>query len=163
MSGSYSSSPPRAAEVSSLRRPQSAARDKNVGSSSRQVAHPAREDQRTARARAEPSMTGITGSQSAAPHQADPPRQLEERPVPARQLYDGSDPPDSDSLPRCRTRGKSTDSTSTSSAPQAANSGTAPRCLQSFLIQGGGVPDVHVSLVAGGGQGPTPAVAEAGG
>jgi hypothetical protein len=34
MSGSSSSSPPRATEVSSSRRPQTAARDKNVGSSS---------------------------------------------------------------------------------------------------------------------------------
>jgi hypothetical protein len=31
------------------------------------------------------------------------------------------------------------------------------------VIRGDGAPDVHVSLVAGGGQGPTPAVAEAGG
>ena len=28
---------------------------------------------------------------------------------------------------------------------------------------GGGAPDVHVPLIAGGGRGPTPAVAEAGG
>jgi hypothetical protein len=34
MSGSSSSSPPRATEVSSSRRPQTAVRDKNVGSSS---------------------------------------------------------------------------------------------------------------------------------
>jgi hypothetical protein len=31
------------------------------------------------------------------------------------------------------------------------------------VIRGDGAPDVHVSLIAGGGQGPTPAVAEAGG
>jgi hypothetical protein len=35
--------------------------------------------------------------------------------------------------------------------------------LQSLLIRGGGALDVHVSLVAGGGHSPTPAVAEAGG
>jgi hypothetical protein len=38
-----------------------------------------------------------------------------------------------------------------------------PRRLQSLLIWGGGAPEVHVSLVAGGGQGPSPAVVEAGG
>jgi hypothetical protein len=38
------------------------------------------------------------------------------------------------------------------------DSGTAPWRLQSLLIRGGGAPDVHMSLVAGGGQGPTPAV-----
>jgi hypothetical protein len=38
MSGSSSSSPPRATEVSSSRRPQMAARDKNVGLRSRQIA-----------------------------------------------------------------------------------------------------------------------------
>jgi hypothetical protein len=40
MSGSSPSSPPRGAEVSSSRQPQAAARDKNVGSSSRQAARP---------------------------------------------------------------------------------------------------------------------------
>jgi hypothetical protein len=40
------------------------------------------------------------------------------------------------------------------------DSGTTPRLLQSLLIRGGGAPDVHVSFVAGGGQGPTPVVAE---
>jgi hypothetical protein len=44
MSGSSSSSPSRATEVSSSQRPQTAARDKNVGSSSRQAARPAQED-----------------------------------------------------------------------------------------------------------------------
>jgi hypothetical protein len=38
-------------------------------------------------------------------------------------------------------------------------SGTAPRRLQSLLIQSGRAPDVHVSLISGGGQVPTPAVA----
>jgi hypothetical protein len=52
---------------------------------------------------------------------------------------------------------------STPSAPQAAKSGTALRRLQSLLIRGGGAPGVNVSLVAGGGQGPTPAVVGAGG
>jgi hypothetical protein len=73
--------------------------------------------------------------------------------VSARQLYDGSDRPDSDSLQRRRSGGRSLDSASTPSA--------APRRLQSLLIRGGGAPNVHVSLVAGGGHGPTPVVAEA--
>jgi hypothetical protein len=41
MLGSFSSSPPRATEVSSSRQPQTATREKNVGSSSRSAAHPA--------------------------------------------------------------------------------------------------------------------------
>jgi hypothetical protein len=47
MSGSSSSSPPHATEVSSSWWPQTATCDKNVGLSSRPAAHPAREDQRT--------------------------------------------------------------------------------------------------------------------
>jgi hypothetical protein len=53
MSGSSSSSPPRGAEVSSSRQPQVATRDKTVGSSSRQVARPAR----TVHPRVVPSRT----------------------------------------------------------------------------------------------------------
>jgi hypothetical protein len=37
-----------------------------------------------------------------------------------------------------------------------------PPRLQSLLIQGGGAPDVHVSLIVGGGQGPTSVVAGVG-
>jgi hypothetical protein len=50
---------------------------------------------------------------------------------------------------------------STPSVPQAVDSDAAPRRLQSLLFWGIGAPDVHVSLVASGGQGPTPVVAEA--
>jgi hypothetical protein len=111
MSGSSSSSPPRAAEVSSSRRPQAAARDKNVGSSSRQAARPAREDQRSVCPCVAPSGTGASEPQRTTPRQADPDplRRLEERPASTRQLYDGSDRPDSDSLQRRRSRAKSTD------------------------------------------------------
>jgi hypothetical protein len=101
--------------------------------------------------------------QRAPPRQADPPRRSEERPAPVRQLFDGSDRPDSDSLQRRRSRVRSTDSASAPSAPQEADSGAAPRHLQSLLIRGGGAPDLHVSLVAGGGQGSTPAVVKVGG
>jgi hypothetical protein len=55
------------------------------------------------------------------------------------------------------------DSVSTLSAPPVAEPSAALRRLQSLLFRGGGAPDVHVSLVAGGGHGPTPAVVEAGG
>jgi hypothetical protein len=48
------------------------------------------------------------------------------------------------------------------SAPQAAEPGAAPRCLQSLLIWGSGAPNVHVSLVAGGGHGSTSTAVEAG-
>jgi hypothetical protein len=44
-----------------------------------------------------------------------------------------------------------------------AEPSAAPRRLQSLLIRGGGAPDVHVSLVTGGGHGPAPVIAEAGG
>jgi hypothetical protein len=98
MSGLSSSSPPRTTEVSSSRRPKMAACDNNVDSSLRQAARPAREDQRMVRLRVEPSRTGASRPQSAAPCQADPPRQSEERPAPVCQLYDGFDRPDSDSL-----------------------------------------------------------------
>jgi hypothetical protein len=111
----------------------------------------------------EPSSTGASGSQRAAPRQADPLRRSEERPAPVRQLYDGSDHPDSDSLQRRRLRVKSMESVSMPSVPQAVDSDAAPRHLQSLLIRGSGAPDVQVSLVAGGGQGPTPACTEAGG
>jgi hypothetical protein len=48
-------------------------------------------------------------------------------------------------------------------AKRAADGGAAaPRRLQSLLIRGGGAPNVHVSLVTGGGHGPTPTVAKAG-
>jgi hypothetical protein len=83
--------------------------------------------------------------------------------VPVRQLYDGSDRPDSDSLQRRRSRGRSSVSISTPSAVPVAELSTAPRRLQSLLIQGGGALDVHVPLIAGGGHGPSPSIAEAGG
>jgi hypothetical protein len=97
MSGSSSSSPPCGVEVSSSRQPQATVHDKTVGSSSRQAARLTREDQRTVRPRVAPSGTGASEPQISAPHQADPPRRSEERPAFARQLYDGSDHPDSDS------------------------------------------------------------------
>jgi hypothetical protein len=49
------------------------------------------------------------------------------------------------------------------SVPQMTESGAAPRHLQSLLIRGGEAPDVHLSFVAGEGQGPTPATAGTGG
>jgi hypothetical protein len=94
------------------------------------------------------------------PRRADPPRQSEEQPAPTHHLFDGSDRPDADSLQRRQSRARSMDSTSTPSAPQEADSGAAPWRLQSLLIRGGRALDVHVSLVAGGGQGPTPIMAE---
>jgi hypothetical protein len=83
--------------------------------------------------------------------------------APVRQLLDGSDCPDSDSLQRHRSRARSRDSASTPSAPQVAESSAAPRRLQSLLIRGGEAPDVHVSLVDGEGQGSIPAVSKVGG
>jgi hypothetical protein len=107
--------------------------------------------------RVAPNGTGASEVQRTALHQADPPRRSEERPTSARQLYNGSNRPDSDSLKRRQSQWKSTDSASTPSAPQAVESGAAPQRLQLLLIRGGRAPDVDVSLVIDGGQGPTPA------
>jgi uncharacterized low-complexity protein len=71
MSGSSSLSPPHGTEMSSLRLPQATARGKNVGSSSRQAARPAREDQRTVRPRMAPSGTDTPESQRTTPRQAE--------------------------------------------------------------------------------------------
>jgi hypothetical protein len=161
--GSSSSSPPCATEVSSSRWPQTAARDKNAGSSSRLAARPAREDQWIVRSRVAPSGMGTPEVQRAPPCQVGPPRRSEEQPAPDRQLFDGSDLPDSHSLQRRRSRARSTDSASTLSAPREEGSGATPRRLQSLLIRGSGAPDVHVSLVTGGGQGSTPATTGVGG
>jgi hypothetical protein len=62
-----------------------------------------------------------------------------------------------------RTQNAQVYSASTPSALQEADSGVAPRRLQSLLIRGGRASDVHVSLVTNGGQGSTPAIAEVGG
>jgi hypothetical protein len=120
-------------------------------------------DQRTVRSRAASSGTGASEPQRPAPRQVGPPRRSEERPASARQLYDGSDRPDSDSLQRRRPRGRLSDSASTPSAPPVAEQSAIPRCLQSLLIRGGRALDVHVSLVAGGGHSSASVVAEAGG
>jgi hypothetical protein len=163
MSGSSSSSLPRGVEVSSSHWPQAARRDKTVGSSSRLAAPSVRDDQRMTRSRATPSGTGAPEPRRPAPRQVDHPRRSEGRLSSARQLYDGSERPDSDSLQRRRSRGRSSNSASTPNVPLPAEPSAAPRRLQSLLIRGGGAPDVHVSLVPGGGHGPTPAVVEAGG
>jgi hypothetical protein len=83
--------------------------------------------------------------------------------VSVRQLYYGSDHPDSDSLQRRRSRGRSSDSALAPSAVPMAEPSAAPWRLQSLLIRGGGAPNVHVPLIVGGGHGPTPAIAEVGG
>jgi hypothetical protein len=136
--------------------------DKVVGSSSRSAAPPARVGLRLTRSRTAPNETGTPEPLRSAPRQINPPRRSEERSVPVRQLYDGSDHPDYDSLQRRRSRRRSSDSTSTPSVVPVAEPSTAPQRLRSLLIRGGGAPDVHVPLIAGGGHGPTPTVAEAG-
>jgi hypothetical protein len=99
MSGSSTSSTPRAAEVTSSRRPQIATREKNVGSSSQSAACPAREDQQVVRPHVEPG--GPSAPEALLrdpPHQSDPPRWSEERATPSHHLFDGFDRPDTDSL-----------------------------------------------------------------
>jgi hypothetical protein len=93
-----------------------------------------------------PGLPGAPEARRDPPCRADPPRRTEERTTPTRHIFDGSDHPDADSLKRRQSRARSTPS-----APQEADSGAAPWRLQSLLIRGGGAPDVHVSLVAGGG------------
>jgi hypothetical protein len=104
---------------------------------------PARVDQRSVRSRAEPSGTGASELQRPAPHPANPPRRSEERPASTRQLYGGSDRPDSDSLQRCRSRGRLSDWALTPSVPPVAKPIATPQRLQLLLIRGGGAPDVH--------------------
>jgi hypothetical protein len=72
MSGSSSSSPSRGTEVSSSRRLQATGRNKTVGSSLRQAAPSAREDQRTVRPRAVPSGMGASEPQRSAPVKSIP-------------------------------------------------------------------------------------------
>jgi hypothetical protein len=162
MSGSSLSSPPRATEVSSSRRPQMAACDKNVGSSSRQAARPAREDQRTIRTRAEPSRTGAPGRKVPRPAKLSPRGSQRSGHLPFTNSTMVWTVP---TATPCRGtgHGRSRRTVSTPSAPQAVDPGAAPRRLQSLLIQGGRALDVHVSLITGGGQGPTPTIAEVGG
>jgi hypothetical protein len=147
-------------QLLTVNRPQAARHDKTVGSSSRPAVPSVRDDQRMTRSRATPGGTDAPEPRRPTPRQADPPRRLEERPPSARQIYDGSERPDSDSLQRRRSRGRSSDSASTPSALPVAEPSAAPRRLQSLLIRGGGAPKVHMSLVAGRGQGPPPAVVE---
>jgi hypothetical protein len=102
MSGSSSSSPPRGIEVSLSHRPRAARCDKTVDSSSRPAASVVREDQQMTRSCATPGRTGAPETRRPAPRQANPLRRSEERPSSARQIYDGSERPDSDSLQRRR-------------------------------------------------------------
>jgi hypothetical protein len=160
MLGSSSSSVPRGVEVSSPHRPRAARRDKTVGSSSRPVAPPVQEDQWITRSRATPGRTGAPEPRRPTPCQADPPRRSKERPSSACQIYDGSECPDSDSLQRRRSRGRSSDLASAPTVQPVAEPSAASRRLKSLLIRGSGAPKVHVSLVAGRGQGSSPTVVE---
>jgi hypothetical protein len=162
MSGSSTLSPPRMVEVTSSRRPEPAAREKNASSSSRSVARPVREDQQVARPRMGPGGSSASEARRDPPCRVDPPRRSEERATPPCHLFDGSDRPDLDYLQRRPSRARSTGSASTPSAPQEADSDAAPWRLQSLIIRGGGAQDIQVSLAAGGGQGLTPAMGEVG-
>jgi hypothetical protein len=76
ISGSSSSSPPRATEVSSLWRPQTAVCDKTLARPRDQRLALPREDQQTVCTRVVPSKTGASKSQKAAPAKLTPPRRL---------------------------------------------------------------------------------------
>jgi hypothetical protein len=60
--------------------------------------------------------------------------------VSVRQLYDGSNRPDFNSLQRRRSRGRSSDLASTPSAAPVVEPSAASWHLQSLLIRGGGAP-----------------------
>jgi hypothetical protein len=162
MSGSSTQSPPRAVEVTSSWQPEPATHEKSVGSSSRSVARPVREDQRATHSRMAPCGSGASEVRRDPPRRVDLPMRPEEHKPSPRHLFDGFDRLDTDSLQRHPSRARSTSSTSTPSTPQGADSGAAPWRLQSLIIQGGGAPDVQVSLPAGGGQGPASDAAEVG-
>jgi hypothetical protein len=106
-----------------------------------------------ARPRVAPGRPSALEARRDPPRRADPLRRSEELPTPSCHLFDASDRPNADSLQRRRSQATSTDSVSTPSAPQEADSGAALRRLQSLIIRGGGALDVQVSLAAGGGQG----------
>jgi hypothetical protein len=73
MSGSSTSSPPRATEVTSLRWPETSVREKNAGSSSRSADRPAQGDQQAARPRMAPGGSGASEARRDPPRRADPP------------------------------------------------------------------------------------------
>jgi hypothetical protein len=100
-------SPPHEVEVTSLRWPEPAAREKGVGSSSQSEARPIREDQRVTRSHKGPCGPGTSEGRRHPPRRDDPPRLLVEyEPLP-RHLFDGSDYPDAGSLKRHSSRVRS--------------------------------------------------------
>jgi hypothetical protein len=160
MSWSSTPLPPCMVELISSRRIESATREKNVDSSSRSAARPVREDQQATSSRTMPGGPSASEARRDPPHQVDLPIRSEEQVTPSRLLYDGSHHPDSDSLQRRPSRARSSDSASTPSTPREADSGVVPQRLQSLIIWGDGAPDVQVSLIADGSQGPSSATAE---
>jgi hypothetical protein len=162
MSGSSTPSPPRVVEVTSSRRPEPAAREKGAGSSLRSVALLVREDQRVTHSHMMLGSPGASEVRRDPPRQDDPPRMpVEHKPSP-HHLFDGFDRPNTDSLQRRPSRARSTTPTLTLSVPQGVDTSAVPQRLQSLVIRGGGAPDVHVPLSAGGSQRPTSDAAEVG-
>jgi hypothetical protein len=141
-----SASPPQAVEVTSLRRPEPAAHEKSMGSSSRSVARPIREDQWVTRSRTAPGGSSASEVRRDPPRRVDPPRRPEQQEPSPRHLFDGSDRTDTDSMQRRLSWARSTSSASTLSAPQEADSGATPRCLKSLIIWRCEAPNVQVSL-----------------
>jgi hypothetical protein len=133
MSGSSSWSPPRGAKVSSSHRRERRGMTRQWARAHvRWLLLPVWACGRPALVWA--SRTGTPEPHRSVPYQIDPPRRSVERSVSVRQIYDGSDRPDSDSLQRRRSRGRSLDSASTPSVAPVAELSTAPRRLQSLLI-----------------------------
>jgi hypothetical protein len=123
VSGSSSSSLPRDSEVSSLRQPP-AAQDRGLEHAT--GGSPRSRGPADGPLPCGAQRDGCFRAAEICTRQVDPPRRSEERPMSARPLYDGSDCPDSDSLQRRRSRGRSSDSASTPSAPPVSEPSAAP-------------------------------------
>jgi hypothetical protein len=135
---------------------------KTVGSSTRQAARPAREDQRMVRSRAVPSETGASEPQRSAPVKSIPREgRRSGRCPPARSMTALT----AQTLTPCRGagRGGGRRTRRRRRARHRCRSQALPRDDVDAAYPRQRSPDVHVSLVAGGSHGPTPAVAEAGG
>jgi hypothetical protein len=127
ISGSSSSSPPRATEVSSLWRPQTAVCDKTLARPRDQRLALPREDQQTVCTRVVPSKTGASKSQKAAPAKLTPPKAVVGATSFCPPTFRWFRPPRLGLPTEASVAARSTDSTLAPSAPSAVDSGTAPR------------------------------------
>jgi hypothetical protein len=91
-----------------LRRPEPVALKKGVGSSSKSVARPVREDQGVTRSHMAPGGPCASEGRRDPPRKDDPPKRPTEHEPSPHHLFDGSDHPDVDSLKRLSSKARST-------------------------------------------------------